>query len=363
MGVAQGAFYANGHRVAGCDLTINNGMFMDANNTIKALTEFKPSMSYEATEDCFVMIYIVFGSNSMIKIDNKPVANYDGNGNFGISNTFYVKAGQTISVSGASSSYNSYYIVYGIQQGTIEGKLQPIIYSTEEREVGVWTDGKPLYQKTIIKDSNFVSDANQIAHNISNVGEIISNESTLYYNNGDCVHLPAITLKSSGWTAKTRDFGDTYFYLDLGGDMLAYVASASFTLLYTKTTDTPGAGTWIPDGAYAHHYSTNEKVVGTWIDGSTIYEKTVEINSVAYDSNWHNVAHGITNIDKVISCTGILFGTDGEFFNLPQYRSTTNQGVTFGIQGSSSEYIAYINNWYNGASKIYATIRYTKSSS
>lgn len=121
MGVAQGAFYANGHRVAGCDLTINNGMFMDANNTIKALTEFKPSMSYEATEDCFVMIYIVFGSNSTIKIDNKVVGNYDGSGSFGISNTFYVKAGQTISVSGASSSYNSYYIVYGIQEGAVNG--------------------------------------------------------------------------------------------------------------------------------------------------------------------------------------------------------------------------------------------------
>ena len=27
-------------------------------------------------------------------------------------------------------------------------KIQPVIYSTEEREIGVWTDGKPLYQKT-----------------------------------------------------------------------------------------------------------------------------------------------------------------------------------------------------------------------
>ena len=31
-----------------------------------------------------------------------------------------------------------------------EGKdgFQPVIYSTEEREIGVWTDGKPLYQKS-----------------------------------------------------------------------------------------------------------------------------------------------------------------------------------------------------------------------
>lgn len=34
--------------------------------------------------------------------------------------------------------------------GNIAGaNVQPVIYSLEEREIGVWTDGKPLYQKTI----------------------------------------------------------------------------------------------------------------------------------------------------------------------------------------------------------------------
>ena len=33
----------------------------------------------------------------------------------------------------------------------------PLIYSTEEREVGVWIDGKPLYQKTILANSTDVS--------------------------------------------------------------------------------------------------------------------------------------------------------------------------------------------------------------
>ena len=31
-----------------------------------------------------------------------------------------------------------------------EDQFQPVIYSLEEREIGVWTDGKPLYQKTYI---------------------------------------------------------------------------------------------------------------------------------------------------------------------------------------------------------------------
>lgn len=108
-------------------------------------------------------------------------------------------------------------------------------------------------------------------------------------------------------------------------------------------------------------YDTNEREVGCWIDGKPIYQRTVHIGNLTFDSSWHNVAHGIADIDKVISCIGIMFGEDGEFFSLPIYRSATQQGITWGIQGSSSEYLAYINNWYNSTNDSYATILYTKT--
>lgn len=125
----------------------------------------------------------------------------------------------------------------GSGQWTPQG-VPAVHYSTDEKVIGTWIDGSTIYEKTIIKDSNFVSGANQIAHNISNIGKIISNESTLYYSNGDCVPLPSISTTGNvdAWSAKTRDFGSTYFYLDLGSSMLSYVASASFTLRYTKAS-------------------------------------------------------------------------------------------------------------------------------
>ena len=98
--------------------SIINGVFVDTNNVIISLTEYKPSMTYTATEDCYIVLYTVFGSNTTIHIDSEIVGNFDGSGNFGITNNFYLKKGQTISVTNASSSYNSYYIVYGIQQGS-----------------------------------------------------------------------------------------------------------------------------------------------------------------------------------------------------------------------------------------------------
>ena len=97
------------------------------------------------------------------------------------------------------------------------------------------------------------------------------------------------------------------------------------------------------------------------MDGKPLYQKTVHIGNLTFDTNWHNVAHGIANIENVISCEGILFGVDGEFFPLPNYHSNTNQGIVWGVQGTSSEYIAYINNWYNSTNDAYATLRYTKT--
>ena len=38
-----------------------------------------------------------------------------------------------------------------------QGIIAPMIYSEEEIEVGVWTDGKPLYQRSIEQSSTNVS--------------------------------------------------------------------------------------------------------------------------------------------------------------------------------------------------------------
>lgn len=357
----MGALHINGQKTTGLNITLADGVFIDANDEITSGT-YSGDLTYTATEDCFFTVVATCkasgsGITSYLSVDDVEVCSFI-NPNQDQRFSVFAKAGQVIKVHESGTTTNSY-AVYGIQQGTIEGKLQPVIYSIEEREVGVWIDGKPLYQKTVIKDSNFVSGANQIAHNISNVGEIISNESTLYYNNGDCVHLPAITLNSSGWTAKTRDFGDTYFYLDLGNDMLSYVASASFTLLYTKTTDQPGAGTWTPDGAYTHHYSTDEKVVGTWVDGKTIYEKTVNCGTLPNGTS-KTVAHNISNLGNIVSIKGIAYETNGNTLPMP-YLNADNFNYTVQLEVNSTN-IVFNTKIDFTAYTGFITIQYTKSS-
>jgi hypothetical protein len=62
-------------------------------------------------------------------------------------------------------------------------------------------------------------------------------------------------------------------------------------------------------GGGGHNYSTEEQVIGTWIDGSTVYEKT-QYGGITFSSRdtWYDT--DITNIDKLVSVEGsILRGT------------------------------------------------------
>ena len=53
----------------------------------------------------------------------------------------------------------------------------------------------------------------------------------------------------------------------------------------------------------SHTYSTTEHEVGTWIDGSTIYEITIDVaqyNITANNSQWQNM-YAVANIKDMIS--------------------------------------------------------------
>lgn len=148
----------------------------------------------------------------------------------------------------------------------------PVVYSTEEREVGVWTDGKPLYQKTV--DTGLIPNntTKTVAHNIANIETIVK-----YHG---------IALDSSGSNGREMPYAgfsnwNVSLYVnetDINIQTMQNWSSfprSYVTIQYTKTTDVAGSGMYAALGVPAVHYSTNEHVIGTWIDGSTLYEKTV----------------------------------------------------------------------------------------
>ena len=116
-----------------------------------------------------------------------------------------------------------------------------------------------------------------------------------------------------------------------------------------------------------HNYSTDEQVVGTWIDGSTLYEKTISFTT-PNDSNYTKQSVGLltAEIDKVWIVDSFTYKDTiytsampyayinntvaDEQFEIFINKSSTNVTLDYRVGTSLYEALAYI------------TIRYTKSS-
>lgn len=236
-----------------------------------------------------------------------------------------------------------------------EDVFQPIIYSETEREIGVFTDGKPLYQKTIIITTSPTYDA---------------------WNTVPCGDVYIVDIE--GIYVRTNNAVDyfTYYesataglYVSQRADNIAYKVTSAystnfqkiiFTIKYTKTADAAGSGTWTPQGVPAVHYSTDEHVVGTWIDGKTLYEKTISftVPSNSYDYFDTN----ITNYGTCISYEGVIVTEDNSVLNVNFNRYDTMDKTFYTAMLSDSRFFFRTYTAYSNAI-AYITLRYTKSTS
>jgi len=174
----------------------------------------------------------------------------------------------------------------------------PVIYSTEERIIGVWKDGRPLYQKTVDFGALPNNTTKTVSYNISDLDYFVKIQCVAHNQNGSR-NIPFVddankssdvlldTIKSSG---VLRIIAHTDLS-SLTGDV---------TLQYVKSTDVAGSGSWTPQGVPAVHYSTDEQVIGTWINGETLYQKTLHISNVQFDST------GVYDLDLTSMGTDIL---------------------------------------------------------
>lgn len=244
-----------------------------------------------------------------------------------------------------AEKYNdtNYYITDVNSDGT-SGEFQPIIYSENEREIGVWTDGKPLYSQTFTGQIN-----NTTIYTIPNitVDNLISFNGFLIDGVGYKFNIPYrdntdyISIRLNPTNA-----------IDLIVTSYFTTADYKINLCYTKTTDQPGSGTWTPQGVPAVHYDDNEKVVGTWF-GDTLYERVYDFSSspIYIDTTYTTIsAIDTTNIDKVIYCCAIH--QDGTVYPAVDADPTRDNHTYMGLKSFDSH-----------SNVAYVIIRYTKSSS
>ena len=166
-------------------------------------------------------------------------------------------------------------------------------FSTDEKVIGTWIDGKPLYQKTL-SGTTKSGQWSSVEHGISNIGTVVHMQAVV--NNGT-TEFTVINGYSSSTTSGNISCNATVASVFTGSSL----ANKPFhvTLRYTKTTDSPVA--------------SGEKIVGQWIDGKPVYQKVVTGLSVSmvWDGTYLTKAtvqmnnHGMENI---VNCLLIRTG-------------------------------------------------------
>lgn len=193
------------------------------------------------------------------------------------------------------------------------------IYSFEERQVGVFADGKPLYQKTINCSTLPNNTTKEIEHGISNIDDVANifviakNPTSGVWQNVPTVNTTNLNQQIQAWISGTK------VHIRSAIDYSAYT-SCYVTIQYTKTTDVAGSGEYVPSGDKAVHYDDTEQVIGTWL-GETLYRKTFDVGALPNNTT-KNVAHGL-NYGFVVSLTGsAIRSTDKSVIALPNINTT-----------------------------------------
>lgn len=347
-----------------------NGMFIDTDNVI-ASGSYSSTFSYTATEDCYIRVAIAGSANSSSTayINGKQVFGvWNGsNGIYTESPLFPLKKGQVLTVN-ASNSATSSYIVYGVQPASnvvIIPDYLSSCYSTSEREIGCWVDGKPLYQRTISFTVGSSGTYNTYDTGIQNPENILINFDASFYVFSASFIVGIEPYVYSGSAPATSELmiaaaiNSNKIRLDYrnGADVVG--KTAYVTLQYTKTTDTAGGGEWTPHGTPTVHYSTEETCIGTWIDGKPLYQKTIQFVLTATSRSGEMWYYGS------VDYTGLLPNNieHGWFVNgYYDAGSGVHRNIMAGeVEPSDTTLLLFVNYSRSSVNAV-ATIQYTKTS-
>lgn len=190
---------------------------IDTNNVIYELTSTVDGAEWVATEDCyFIGELVAYNGTSDFFIDGVSVAvNYDES----VSSIYFpifILKGQTVKYKAMSNNFIRTGKFYSVKKS--ENILHE--YSTEEKVVGKWIDGKPIYEK-VININSFIMNSNswQILPNFpTNVKQVI-NINALLTSEGICWNI------SAQYDGNAIQFSNTTIELN------------QYIVQYTKTID------------------------------------------------------------------------------------------------------------------------------
>lgn len=232
--------------------------------------------------------------------------------------------------------------VYDKTSGLISGEY----YSEEEKCIGRWIDGKPLYQR-VIRFTNVTYAGTAYEYQLDEtvlIKEIVGNS-------------PAKNAEEDVWTIPTLDITNNNSYISVwsGGNKIYLRANGGMLnreyyviIKYTKTTDTPS--TPIPQSVLptslikGENYSTEEQCIGRWIDGKPLYSRVY--SGLTYPTTNYTILAEIDTSIQAVNTYGYMeFFANGNLNRIAvnSYRNSTYNlwvlvggGRIAGIKGSDS---------------------------
>ena len=243
--------------------------------------------------------------------------------------------------------------------------LDAQIYSTEEKQVGVWTDKKPLYAKTYT--ATITSGTQWIDTGLDSGDLIVKSEGTLEQNNGQILTLASGdtgagagintfivgVVTPSKWSCLFRTTSN-----DARGNL-------TLTLYYTKGSDVAGSGGYEAYGFSPVIYSDVERVIGVWRDNKPLYAKTFVQHStdisgagVSFDVSALDID---TCVDVFGTCDRIVTGVGTLIYPFNAYEDASLR--TYLAYSKFDTHINFNIRFYVGESTStqYITILYTKT--
>lgn len=112
-------------------------------------------------------------------------------------------------------------------------------------------------------------------------------------------------------------------------------------------------------GGSGHTYSTTEQIYGTWIDGSTVYEKTVNLNGLPNNTT-KTTAHGVQNLKYIVEAFGFGYGPNG--IPVPFVDNASNASGQVALIINDTNIIVRTSTDRSAYTTAYVTMRYTKTS-
>lgn len=226
----------------------------------------------------------------------------------------------------------------------------PQIYSLEERGIGTWVDDKPLYAKTV----SFTAPSGSGNHSIMDVSgldidSLINIEGKGSYQG----YLYTFPTRSAFFAVEQDYLKFNVSNDDWGGYTM------NVTLLYTKTTDVAGSGSYNSLAVPMLHYDNTEKIVGTYF-GKTLYEKSYQ--NIAGTGTMVNVTlSDLSNIETIFIVPEASASTDVVPFPYVHYDSGNLIGGFFSISNGVPTLNVRRGSSMADVGLKYLTVRYTKT--